>query len=59
MEDLREEVGTKACIGGKIVKSRMKWAGHMTGMKDEILPTLSEHKEARRLQKPRKTIAKV
>ena len=25
----REEVGTKACIIGKIVKSRMKWAGHM------------------------------
>ena len=28
-KDLREEVGTKACIVGKIVKSRMKWAGHM------------------------------
>ena len=26
MKDLREEVGTKACIVGKIVKSRMKWA---------------------------------
>ena len=26
MRDLREEVGTKACILGKIVKSRMKWA---------------------------------
>ena len=24
MKDLREEVGTKACIVGKIVKSRMK-----------------------------------
>ena len=29
MKDLREEVGTKACIVGKIVKTRMKWAGHM------------------------------
>ena len=29
MKDLREEVGCKACIVGKIVKSRMKWAGHM------------------------------
>ena len=29
MKDLREEFGTKACIVGKIVKSRMKWAGHM------------------------------
>ena len=25
MKDLREEVGTKACIVGKIVKSRMKY----------------------------------
>ena len=33
MKDLREEVGTKACIIGKIVKSRMKWAGHMVRMK--------------------------
>ena len=31
MKDLREEVGTKACIVGKIVKSRMKWAGHKEG----------------------------
>ena len=29
MKDLREEVGTKAFIAGKIVKSRIKWAGHM------------------------------
>ena len=29
MKDLREEVVTKSCIVGKIVKSRMKWAGHM------------------------------
>ena len=34
MKDLREEVGTKACIVGKIVKSRMKWAGHMVRMND-------------------------
>ena len=27
MKDLREEVGTKACIVGNIVKSQMKWAG--------------------------------
>ena len=42
MKDLREEVGTKACIVGKIVKSRMKWAGHMVRMKDEQLPKRSE-----------------
>ena len=33
MKDLREEVGTKACIVGKIAKRRMKWAGHMVRMK--------------------------
>ena len=38
MKDLREEVGTKVCIVGKIVKSRMKWAGHMVSMKDDTLP---------------------
>ena len=27
MKHLREEIGTKACIVGKIVTSRMKWAG--------------------------------
>ena len=42
MKDLREKVGTKACIVGKIVKSRMKWAGHMVRMKDEKLPKRSE-----------------
>ena len=31
-----------ACIVGKIVKSRMKWAGHMVRMKDEKLPKRSE-----------------
>ena len=35
MKDLREEVGTKACIVRKIVKSRMEWVGHMIRMKDE------------------------
>ena len=41
-KDLREEVGTKACIVGKLVKNRMKWAGHMFRIRD---------KEARRFQK--------
>ena len=39
MKDLREE---KACIVGKIVKSRMKWAEHMVRMKDEKFPKRSE-----------------
>ena len=44
MKDMREEVGTKACIVGKIVKSRMKWAGHMVRMKDDKLPKRAETK---------------
>ena len=45
MKDLREEVGTKACIVGKIAKSRMKWAGHMVRMKDDKLQKRSEKKK--------------
>ena len=45
MKDLREEVGTKACIVGKIVKIRMKWAGHMVRMKDDKFPKRSETKK--------------
>ena len=44
MKDLREEVGTKACIVGKIVKSRMKWTGHMVRMKDDKLPKRAKTK---------------
>ena len=44
MKDLREEVGTKACIVGKIVKSRVKWAGHMARMKDDQLPKSAEQR---------------
>ena len=31
MKDTREEVGSKACIVGKIVKRLVKWAGHNHG----------------------------
>ena len=34
MKDLREEVVTKACMVGGIVKNRIKWAGHMVRMND-------------------------
>ena len=44
-KDLREEVGTKACIVGRIVKSRMKWAGHMVRMKEDKLPKRAETKK--------------
>ena len=33
MKDLSIEIGTGACVVGKIVKSRMRWAGHMVRMK--------------------------
>ena len=36
-KDLSDEIVTEACLVGKIVKSRMKWAGHMVRMKDEII----------------------
>ena len=42
MKDLRDEVGTNACIVGKIVKCRVKWAGHMVRMKYDKLPKRSE-----------------
>ena len=45
MKDLREEVETKACLVGKMVKRRIKWAGHMVRMKDERLPKRSETKK--------------
>ena len=58
MKDLREEVGTKACIVGKIVKSRMKWAGHMIRMKYDKLPEISETKkqEGFRTREDRRTV---
>ena len=47
LEYLRDEVGTKACIVGIIVKSRMQWAGHnvMVRMKYDKLPKRSETKK--------------
>ena len=31
-EELREEVGVKESLPRKMVKSRLKWAGHVEGM---------------------------
>ena len=44
MKDQIEEVVTNDSIIGKIVKSQMKWAGHMVRMKYERLPNTSETK---------------
>ena len=35
MKDLRAEVGTKACMVGKIVNSWIKWTGYMVRMIDD------------------------
>ena len=32
MEELREEVGVKENLGRKLVRSRLKWAGHVERM---------------------------
>ena len=45
MKYLREEVGSEACIVGKIVKRRKKWDGHMVSMKYERLPKRYETKK--------------
>ena len=45
MKDLREEVGTKACIVGRIVNSRMKCTGHMVRMKEDKLPKRADTKK--------------
>ena len=52
MNDLREEVGTKACVVDRIVKSRMKWAGHMVRMKDERLRKKTETDKQGGCRKP-------
>ena len=59
MKDLREEVGTKAFIVGKIVKSRIKWAGHMVRMKYDKLPKRAETNMHECSRKTRKTTAKM
>ena len=45
MKYMREDVGTKVCIVGKIVKSRIKLAGHMVRMKYDKLPKRAETKK--------------
>ena len=32
MEELREEVGVKECFTRKLVRSRLRWAGHVERM---------------------------
>ena len=45
MKYLIEDVRTKACIVGKIVKSRVKWTGYMVRIKYDKLSKISETKK--------------
>ena len=38
MDELREEVGIQKCLMGRLVKSRLKWAGHVERMEEDRLP---------------------
>ena len=57
-KDLREEVGTIACIVGTIINSRLEWAGaasHMVKMKYERLPKIyatNKHEVCRKRGRP-------
>ena len=57
MTELREEIGTEACLVVKIGKCRIKWIGHMVRMKDKRLSKRSD-KETMRLQKTRNITAR-
>ena len=41
MDELREEVGIQKCLMGRLVKSRLKWAGHVERMKEDRLPRMA------------------
>ena len=38
MKELREQICTEACLVGKIVKSQMRWVGHMLIINDKGVP---------------------
>ena len=41
MDQLREEVGIQKCLMGRLVKSRLKWTGHVERMKEDRLPKMA------------------
>ena len=53
MDELREEVGIQKCLMGRLVKSRMKWAGHVERMKEDRLPSVAYvHQERGKRKRP-------
>ena len=54
MDELREEVGIQTCLMVRLVKSRMKWTGHVERMKDDRLPMMAYvHQERGRRKRGR------
>ena len=41
MDELIEEVGIQECLMGRLVKSRLKWAGHVERVKEDRLPRMA------------------
>ena len=41
MDELREEVGIRKCLMGRLMKIRLKWTGHVERMKEDRLPRMA------------------
>ena len=50
MDELREEVGIQKCLMGRLVKSQMKWAGHVEQMKEDRLPYVHQERGRERAE---------
>ena len=56
MDELREEVGIHKCLMGRLVKNRLKLAGHVERMKEDRLPRMAyvhQDREQRNRGRPR------
>ena len=48
MDELREEVGIQKCLMGRLVKSRLKWAGQVERTKEDGICSPGDGKEKER-----------
>ena len=56
MDELREEIGIQKCLMGRLVKSQLKWAGHVERMKEDRLPRMAyvhQERGKRKRRRPR------
>ena len=56
MDEPREEVGIQKCLMGRLVKSRVKWSGHVERMKEDRLPRMAyvhQERGKRKRRRPR------